>query len=168
MSSEADRKSEMNSALAEVLSAQRTSEGELRAHRVAAKGRSDHPRFQPGLLFFVLIAWGFIAYAWVARPDFLFGTGPTPVLTVQQREARMRYAIYLERARVEQFRANSGRLPETLLESGPVEAGVQYERLANDRYDVSGSVDGTLLRLGDRMSADSFLGDALRTLPPAQ
>lgn len=162
------RKAEMANALAEVLSAQRTTSGELKAYRAAAKSRADQPRFQPGWLLIVVFAWGFIAYAWIARPDFLFRVGTTPALSVEQREARMRYAVYLQRARVETFRARAGRLPETLLESGPVERGVEYERIAEDRYEISGSVDGTVLRLGDRMSADSFLGDAVKRLPAPQ
>ena len=162
-----DRKSqqELGEAVRDVLDSQRESEGELRHIRAARKERDAHTKYQPGLLLFIVAAWGFIGYAWVARPAYLFGGAPRSTLSAVQREARMRYAIYLQRGRVEAYRAAKGRLPESLREAGAVESGVEYERTTEADYQISGSVDGTVLRLSDRMSADSFLGDALRQIP---
>jgi hypothetical protein len=157
---------QLGDALRDVLEAQHDAEGELREVRASRARREAQAKYQPGLLLFIVAAWGFIGYAWVARPAFVFGGAPSADLSASQREAKMRYAIYLQRARVDAYRATTGRLPESLRDVGAVEAGVQYERTTEASYEVSGSVDGTVLRLTDRMSADSFLGDALRQLPP--
>ncbi|MEP6590137.1 MAG: hypothetical protein ABJC19_03040 [Gemmatimonadota bacterium] len=167
--SEQDRRNQMGAALEEVLIAQRTSEGELRAYRAAEEARGTRVRYQPGLVVFIVVAWGLIAAAWIARPSFIFGVSASRAISAEQREAKMRYAIYLQGARIERFRHESGRLPESLRELGTgVERGVEFERTDVVHYQLVGTVDGRVLRLSDQMSADSFLGDAIRSLPPAQ
>lgn len=166
MTQDPDKKREFSQALNEVLVAHRDSEDELRQVRAVRERRDRGPNHRPWLTLFIVVAWAFVAYVWIARPAFLF-EGPTPTeTTASQREARLRYAVYLQRGRVAAYRTEHGRLPETLREAGPVEEGVEYERTSDSSYTVFGTVDGTVLRLSDRMSADSFLGDALRRLPP--
>lgn len=157
---------QIGEALKDVMDAQRVSEGELRDARAARKRKDSQTKYQPGLILLIVAAWGFIGYAWIARPGFLFESQRPTLLTAPQREARLRYAIYLQRARISEFQSKHGRLPESSRDAGPVESGVQYERTTDNSYQVFGSVDGTVLRLSDRMSADSFLGDALRQIPP--
>lgn len=166
MTQNPDSKKELGEALQDVLAAQRESDSELRDARALRKKQDGHSKYQPGLILLIVAAWMFIGYVWVARPAFVFGGQPSVVLTPAQREAQLRYAVYLQRGRVAAFRAEHARLPESLREAGPVEAGVEYERTSDSTYTVFGTVDGTVLRLSDRMSADSFLGDALRRLPP--
>lgn len=166
MTQDPDNQREFGAALKDVLAAQNDSDNELKEARALRKRHEAQTKYQPGLLLFIVAAWAFIGYIWLARPAFIFD-GPSAVaLTPDQREARMRYAIYLQRGRVASFQAEHGRLPESLRDTGPVESGVEYERTSDTRYDVFGSVDGTVLRLSDRMAADSFLGDAIRRLPP--
>lgn len=165
MTEHSDRQQELGDALREVMTAQKESEGELRDARALRHRQDSHTKYQPGLLLFIVAAWAFIAYIWIARPAFVFQDQAAAPQTPDQREARMRYAIYLQRGRVAAYLAEHHRLPESLRETGNVESGVEYERLTDNSYDVFGTVDGTLLRLNDRMSADSFLGDAIRRLP---
>lgn len=165
MTEDPDREQQLGDALRDVLVAQKESAGELRDARALRKRQDAHTKYQPGLLLFIVAAWAFIAYIWIARPAFIFQGQAAAPQTPDQREARMRYAIYLQRARVATYLAEHHRLPESLRETGDVESGVGYERLTDNSYDVFGTVDGTLLRLNDRMSADSFLGDAIRRLP---
>ena len=163
------RKKELGDALNDVLDSQHASEGELRDARALRRKRGSQAKYQPGLILFIVAAWGFIGYVWVARPGFIFGGQQAGILSPVEREARLRYGIYLQHGRVTAFRARSGRLPESLREAGPVEAGVEYERTTDDNFEVFGTADGTVLKLSDRMSADSFLGDALsRLLRPNQ
>lgn len=166
MTDESERKKELGDALKSVLIAQNEAASELREVRELRKRQNSQATYQTGLLLFIVAAWAFIAYLWIARPAFIFSAQPSAPLTADQREAHMRYAIYLQRGRVATYLAEKHRLPESLRETGSVEAGVEYERLTENSYDVFGTVDGTLLRLSDKMSADSFLGDAIRRLPP--
>ncbi|MES2306016.1 MAG: hypothetical protein V4558_10925 [Gemmatimonadota bacterium] len=160
------REHQLGDAIKGVIDGQRQSATELRDLRADRIRHEGHAKYQPGLLLFIVAAWAFIGYVWIARPAFLFEQQPAAALTPVQREARLRYAIYLQRARIDAFKAQNGRLPESLRETGPVESGVQYERTADNGYDIFGASDGTVLRLSDRMSVDSFLGDARQHLPP--
>ncbi|MEO5798459.1 MAG: hypothetical protein ABIZ70_03555 [Gemmatimonadales bacterium] len=161
------REHELGDAIKNAIEDQRHSTSELRELRADRKRHEGNAKYQPGLLLFIVAAWAFIGYVWIARPAFIYEQQPAAALTPAQREARLRYAIYLQRARVDAFRTEHGRLPESLRETGAVESGVEYERTAENGYDVFGSSDGTVLRLSDRMSVDSFLGDARQHLPAA-
>lgn len=112
----------------------------------------------------VLLAW-----LWIAKPAAVFDPAGPAFLSADQREAIARYALYLERARVDQYVADSGRLPPTLAEAGEVERGVVYRSNGAD-YTLEAKDGAIELILSNRMNADSFLGDALVRIPkpPAQ
>jgi hypothetical protein len=107
----------------------------------------------------VLLAW-----LWIAQPAAVFAPGSPAFLSADQREAIARFALYLERARVEQFVADRGRLLATLAEAGEVEDGVQYRSQGQD-YTLEIRDGAIQLQLTNRMHADSFLGDALGRIP---
>ncbi len=86
----------------------------------------------------------------------------TPTFLPEEPEAR--YALYLERARVDQYVADSGRFPPTLAEAGEVEPGVVYRSSGAD-YTLEAKDGAIELILSNRMNADSFLGDALVRIP---
>lgn len=159
------REEQLGDALRGVLDAQRESSKQLATARANQKRRDGHTKYQPGLLLFIVAAWAFIGYAWLAKPAFLFEGPHAATLTATQREAKLRFAIFLQHGRIEAFRHDQGRLPKSLREAGAAEDGVEFERTADDGYEVFGSADGTVLRLSSRMSADSFLGNARSRLP---
>ncbi len=114
----------------------------------------------------VLVAAGavLLAWLWIARPAAVFAPGTPAIQSAEQREAIARFALYLERARVDQFVAERGRMPTTLAEAGEVEAGVQYHPEGRD-FTLDIRDCAIQLRLTNRMNADSFLGDALGRIP---
>lgn len=119
------------------------------------------------VISFLVVSWGFIAWVWLARPAFIFGT-TQQVVTPEVRDASLRFALYLQRGRIERYAAKFGRLPASLDATGdPVEDGVTYVR-DGDRYTLVGR-DSTLeLQLTNRMRADSFLGSSLDILRAAR
>lgn len=118
----------------------------------------------PAVTFTFLVAcWAIIAWIWLARPAFLFGPAEPPPPTPAMEEASLRFAMYLEHRRVEAYRATHGRLPATLAQVGPVEEGVDYQRMESG-FVITGQRAGLTLRLTSVMSADSFLGNSLDVL----
>ena len=107
----------------------------------------------------VLLAW-----IWTARPAWVFGD-PPPVPTRATLESRARYAIYIQRMRVEDHLRRVGRLPDRLAALG-ADPGVPVVLLPkpDGSYDLRAEVEGTPLLFNSRMRADSFLGDALTVL----
>ncbi|MBL0177983.1 MAG: hypothetical protein IPP98_02510 [Gemmatimonadetes bacterium] len=147
--------------------------GNVVAETAAAESAAREKRLSPRsarrrkLLPFLAIAWIGLAWAWIARPAVIFGPEQPRRQTATERDALARNALYLQRARVEQFRADSGRLPEVLGEAGEVEEGVTYIRTPPDFVLVTRAGEAQSLQLTSRMNADSFLGDALGRLPRA-
>lgn len=111
----------------------------------------------------LLAAWAFIAWAWMARPAFLFGPGAPPPPPPEVAEASLRFAMFLEYRRVKAFEVARGRLPTSLGETGPVEADVSYRRVPGG-FVISGARGPIALTLTSRMNADSFLGQSLEIL----
>jgi hypothetical protein len=79
----------------------------------------------------------------------------------------VRYALYLMRGRVEQFRRTQGHLPASLANVGRVERGVTLHPTLGG-YVLEGRRGATLLTLNSGMNADSFLGNALDVLERAR
>lgn len=128
--------------------------------------RTVRPRRHPqALLILAVVGWGALAWIWIARPAWVFGSGTTvPTMTADQQDAHVRYSLYLQRARVERFRERQGHLPATLVEAGPVEDGVVFAT-TSEGYVLEAQAGATTLRLSEQMNADSFLGDAVARLP---
>src|SRR5690606_32530471 len=90
--------------------------------RMAAKAAAANR--QTGLVVLLLVVWGLLAWVWIARPEWAFGPKARPPASQAVEEAEVRYALYLMRGRVEQFRRAQGYLPATLANVGRVERGV--------------------------------------------
>jgi hypothetical protein len=118
------------------------------------------------LMLVMLMIWAMIGWIWSARPAFLFGEQEVAVVSPAVDEASLRFALYLERSRVDAYRQRAGRLPTDLAETGPVEAGVTLVP-GPDGYQLIGRRGVLELRLTDRMNADSFLGSSLDVLQRA-
>ena len=123
-------------------------------------------RRQGVLVAILMLTWAAIAYIWLARPAFVFGPTAVAVQPPAVREASLRFALYLERRRIDAYTAANGRLPASLADAGPVESGVTFER--NDAgYVLVGHRDDLTLTLTSAMNADSFLGSSLDHLQGA-
>jgi hypothetical protein len=144
--------------------------GEVVAERAAADvaarpvpPKASHAR--RNVLLLLVLVWAGLAWAWIAKPLAIFGPEVPRSRSASELDALARNALYLQRARVERFRADSGRLPAVLTEAGEVEEGVTYVPTPPDFVLVTRAGSGQALQLTNRMNADSFLGDALGRLP---
>lgn len=151
---------QLKGAVREVLEERRDAEAQERATRLARQRREQR---QVPLVGFLLLGWGFLAWAWVAKPALIFGQKHAPARSAAYETAKLRHALYLERARIDEFRSREGHLPDALKDAGPVEDGVRYDRTP-DGYELTGGSGAGALRLTHAMAADSFLGDAIAVL----
>jgi hypothetical protein len=129
----------------------------------APKQRVSHPRSTRPMLLVLLLIWAMIGWIWSTRPAFLFGERPAAVLSPEAEEATLRFALYLERARIESYVRRNGTLPERLEQAGPVAKGVAMYH-TSDGYELVGQRRAHELRLTRAMDADSFLGNSLDVL----
>lgn len=104
-----------------------------------------------------LVAWGSLGWLWLARPDAVFNPPLGQAEGAEySAEAGLRYGMFLQAARIREFEADSGRLPQTIAEAGEAEEGLTYS-LTGGRWTLRGTVNGTVLELTSEMSADAFL-----------
>ena len=153
-----ERRQKLEEALRHAVEERQPSPAEQRMQRRAPRDRSP-----AGWIAVLIAGWACLAWIWLARPAFVFGPPEPPPPTVEEQEASLRFAMFLQRARVEAYRAARGRLPAALPEAGPVEDGVSYQRLGPD-FVITGTRGGLSLRLTTAMDADSFLGRSIEVL----
>lgn len=145
---------------AAVRDAVETSQGNIAGRRRATKVTTPPGRT---LILLSLLLWTFIAWIWSTRPAFLFGEPVRATVSAEVDEASLRFALYLERGRVDAYMRRAGQLPATLSATGTVEAGVSMVR-TSDGYQLVGRRGASELQLSSRMNADSFLGNSLQVL----
>ena len=162
--SEQQSNGELNSALRAVLESKRQEAEESRTAKEEARRRESN---RVPTVVMVVVGWGVLAWMWIARPAMIFDVAETPTLSAPQVEATARFALFLERSRIETYARTHGRLPSRLSDAGPVEHGVIYQR-AGSGYVLSRDANGVPLRLTNAMNADSFLGNSLQVLRDAE
>ena len=111
----------------------------------AAKVRST-PKGPPRWMLPVTVNLGVLAlYFLIASPDFLLLSPNVDVRSVEDVTAQTRRGIYFDAImRIERFRNENGRLPETLEEagSGLGEQGLRYAFQGDSMYLLTMSVEG--------------------------
>jgi hypothetical protein len=89
---------------------------------------------------------------------------PQRELGERERDAGLRYAIALQVARVEAFRARHKRIPAAQSELSELFAGMSYAKIDTIRYAITG-IDGPLtLRYRSDSSMQTFLGSSLLSI----
>lgn len=129
--------------------------------RISARAASANRKTT--LVVVLVGTWILLGWFWMARPEWAFGRRPPPPPSAELAEARMRFALYLMKGRIDAYRSQRGRLPADLTDVGRVEAGVAM-RPTLQGYELVGQVGQTTLRLASTMNADSFLGRSLDLL----
>lgn len=102
----------------------------------------------------------FNAYLWLGSPQWLEYRTP-PVPPVSYYESSYKIAIYMQRQRVEEFRAQKGRLPIVARQAGTPVKGVEYQPLDRNVYELRA---GNVVKRIRYVSTDSiavFLGRTL-------
>ena len=92
---------------------------------------------------------------------------PVPVPTAAEREAGIRFAVYLQAQQIEHFRTTRGRLPATLAEAGPPFPGIRYIVVSATHYQLRSDIDSAV-RFSSTDSVHAFLGESMAQLGPAQ
>ena len=121
--------SEYGDALSDVLKDQERRD-ELRSTATSKPARPRvHPSIPPVLALFSIWLWAF-------PPAVLIPEVPTIPPAVQEAGLRMNMLVQLNQ--IQQFLSEYGRLPETLDEVGERPDGVQYTRLSDGVFQLSG------------------------------
>ena len=103
----------------------------------AQKAKELRPRRRAPLKLMLLGALLlFNAYAWAGNPEWLHFREPQ-LPAVDYYESSWKLAVYLQRQRVEEFRAAKGHLPATASQAGPPVKGVEYTPLETRTYQLA-------------------------------
>jgi hypothetical protein len=113
-----------------------------------------------GAALAIALVLAFRPPAWILPP-------PVPTPTPAEREASIRFAMYLQAQQIEHFRATRGRLPSQSGEAGPPLPGVQYIVLGGASYQLRSTTDSTI-RYNSTDSLLAFLGGSMAHLGPSQ
>ena len=139
------------------------------AQRAESPREPRTPPRQATMLLAIVTGWAVIGWIWLAQPAALFGPAGPAAASPAEREARLRFGMYLQHQEIVAFMADSGRLPHSLEEAAidPSEH-IRWEFDAQGEWTLEGT-DGELrLRLTEGMAADSFLGSSLTILREAR
>ena len=98
----------------------------------------------------------FAAYAWVARPEFLWGPGVKP-LPAAQEEAGIRFSMFLLAQRIQAFYERTGRYPSSLSEVDDSVPNVRYVAM-DSVFELRTGLKGRPIILRSDRSMDDFLG----------
>lgn len=140
--------------LLEVLEQQSAQARADREREARERERRRRRRVPSWLLVALLVG---TAWVWLFPPSFLRVEAPTPQ-PVAEEEAALRFAIYVQAQRIELYRREAGRLPETLEEAGPPLEGMSYLRLSRDLYQLTGSTARVTLTYRSDLPLDAFVG----------
>ena len=149
---EVSQSSERDSALAAVLRHQ-TEQAEVEA--LARKVRVRRQGY--GLWHVALIiATAMSLWIWRWPPDVVRITPPSPP-AMEEEESTLRLVMYLQAQKIEQYLVDTGRLPLTLGDAGPVFRGMEYVRLTNRDYRIVGRTRRWTLRYSSADPIDVFV-----------
>ena len=115
------------------------------------------------VLGFILAVAMVLAFA---PPDWLL-PAPAPRPTAAEREASIRFSIFLQAQQIEHFRGSRGRLPSTLEEAGQPLPGVAYQVSGAGSYQLRSTQDQSI-SYNSTDSLHAFLGESMTLLGPSQ
>lgn len=130
-------------------------EKDLSAPPAGPPKRRAHPVVVLSLMILAIVG-GYVA---IARPPWVFERG-APVEPASMQEASLRLAMAMQFQRIERFRAQSGRLPTTVEEAGPVMPGVRYQARHPDGFTLTGTNGTVTLTLQSSESLSAFVGNS--------
>jgi hypothetical protein len=137
-----------------------------RATRAAELARPmESYRARPMVLaLLAIVALALASYTYVGRPSWVFGLEPEH-MPMTQRQAHVRYAMYLAAERVLAFRDSAGGvLPRTLHQAGAAWPGMSYQ-VQGDSFALRARVDSaTAIEYRSSRDPRSFLGQATESL----
>ena len=106
----------------------------------------------------------FSFYLWFGNPAWVTPTMPDPV-TTELAEAGLRVAMFFEAQKIENFRRETGRLPDTLEElGGTAPSEMRYQRVDARIYQLVRQSRGVTLTFNSDQAIQQFMGDAMDRL----
>lgn len=160
MQRDQERQRELEAAIRDAVEAQKAS---ARTQAPLRKAKRNNT----ALLGVLLLTWAGIAWLWIARPAWVFQPDAQPPLSAEQEEAALRFAMYLQRGRVEAYRQRHGVWPGSVADLEQREDGIEIE-LEGSGFLLTGKRAGHVLVLHSGMNADSFLGNSINLLRNAR
>lgn len=127
--------------------------------QVARPAGPRRRRLHPVALLSLLILVAVAAYIGLARPAWIFERG-APAEPVSMQEASLRLGMAMQFQRIERYRAQSGRLPTTMEEAGPVMPGIRYQARHPDGFTLTGTNGAVTLTLQSTESLTAFVGNS--------
>jgi hypothetical protein len=110
-----------------------------------------------GALLVCVPLLGFSAYSYVVRPEFIWGQAleTSPV----QRDAGLRFGMYLLAQRIESYRAQTGHYPESLEAVDGAPDGMRYRLISESAFELRSDNDSAVV-LRSTEPVDAFLGNS--------
>lgn len=132
----------------------------------AAAAFPEAPTTAPnGWLAAAMATWILFAALLLWRPSFARGPQSHPtVVPTAQREASLRYGVWLANGAVQRFIVRNSRLPSFLNEAGVSDTTIQLRVTGERSYELVGSEGDASVTLASGASADLFLGESVRAL----
>ena len=109
------------------------------------------------------LAGAFSFYLWFGSPAWITPTMPDPI-SAEMAEDGLRVAMFFEAQKIENFRDNSGRLPDTMEELGSAPGEMTYSVVDARTYTLVGQSRGVTLTFNSDQAITQFVGDALDKL----
>lgn len=145
------------------------SQAEVReAERLAAEAaRRARRRVRPLIWFTAAMTLCLTAYLWVERPTWIFPAAIPPE-SLAIKEASLRIGLANAAQHVERFRQRTGRLPESLSETGAHGEWLSYERTGSSDWRLVGSNGPVQLTLTSSQPLPDFLGNSFEVISRRQ
>jgi hypothetical protein len=109
------------------------------------------------------LAGAFSFYRWFGNPAWVTPTVPDPV-TAEAAESGLRVGMYFQAQKIENFRQENGRLPDSLEEMGSAPPEMSYQRIDAQTYQLIGQSRGVTLTFNSDQAIQQFVGDAMDRL----
>lgn len=112
-----------------------------------------------GIVVAGALSYLFLAYIWIGRPGWLFA--PDAPAAPVNAEAALRVELYLHASALNDHLVATGRLPSTLEEVSTPESAIQYQRVGDSTWVLSGTEGTATLTLRSTDPLEQFLGTSL-------
>ena len=105
----------------------------------------------------------FCAFSFIVRPEFIWGP-KVAAMAPAERDANIRFTMFLLGQRIRSFRAAHGQLPASLEAVGERPSGIAYAVVSDTVFQLTADDAGKPLVLRSDAPTAEFLGDAARRL----
>jgi hypothetical protein len=142
---------------------------DVMAHAVDAEKefrKSSVPKASSGRGAMLTLSFGLIAFtlfAYMAKPEFIFGANPNNVPEVR-RDANVRFTIFLLSRKLETYKNASKQYPADLSPIAGAPANVKYARLSETTFELRASDGSKEIVFRSDEPLDRFLGQSPKIL----